>query len=116
MNQGEREGYVPERGDIVWLSFSPTSGHEQSGRRPALVISPAAYNRAAGLSLMCPITTKAKGYPFEVALHLDGGVHGVTLADQVRSLDWRARRAELSGAAPPDVVGEVLAKLLTLVG
>lgn len=114
MSRDQHEGYVPERGDIVWLSFSPTAGHEQAGRRPALVISPAAYNRAAGLSLMCPITSKAKGYPFEVTLHRESGVQGVALADQVRSLDWRARRAELAGVAPADVVAEVLGKLHAL--
>lgn len=116
MSHTNSDGYVPERGDIIWLSFSPTTGHEQAGRRPALVISPATYNRAAGISLMCPITTKAKGYPFEVALGLEGHVRGVVLSDQVRSLDWRAWGAELAAVASPAVVAEALGKLRTLTG
>lgn len=116
MSENDHDDYVPERGDIVWLSPSPTVGHEQAGRMPALVISPRAYNRAAGLSLMCPITTRAKGYPFEVELGLGGQVRGVALADQVKSVDWHARGAELAGMASPAVVAEVLGKLRTLVG
>ena len=110
-----REEYVPYRGDIVWLSFSPTAGHEQAGRRPALVISPAPYNDRSVLALVCPITARARGYPFEVALASDSGIHGVALADQVRSVDWRARGAERAGTTTPAVVAEALAKLATLV-
>ncbi len=87
-------GYVPDRGDLVMLDFTPQSGHEQAGRRPALVLSPSRYNAAAGLALVCPITSRQKGYPFEVALGKSGPVTGVILADQAKSVDWRARQAE----------------------
>ena len=87
-------GYVPQRGDIVWLQFAPQAGHEQSGRRPALVVSPGSYNGRVGLALFCPITSRAKGYPFEVALDPEGKAEGVILSDQVKSLDWRARQAQ----------------------
>jgi len=96
--------------------MSPQSGHEQSGRRPALVLSPAAYNTKAGLALLCPVTSRRKGYPFEVPLPSGLPVQGVVLSDQVRSLDWRARRVEHAGNAPAEVVEEVLAKLATLLG
>ncbi len=85
--------YVPSRGDVVWLTFNPQSGHEQAGRRPAVVLSPRAYNAKVGLAIFCPVTSKVKGYPFEVALPEGFAVQGVILADQVKSLDWRARRA-----------------------
>ena len=90
--------YVPERGDVVWLNFTPQAGHEQAGHRPALVLSPAAYNGKTGLMLCCPITSQVKGYPFEVQLSPDAGVRGVVLSDQVKSLDWRARQARRKGA------------------
>ncbi|HEX9775667.1 MAG TPA: endoribonuclease MazF [Actinomycetota bacterium] len=106
--------YAPERGDLVWLTFD-ARGHEQAGRRPALVISPRAYNRKVGLALCCPVTSKAKGYPFEVELRSAGAIAGVVLSDQVRSLDWRARRAKRAGAVRDAVLAEVTAKLLTLV-
>ena len=83
--------YVPDRGDIVWLQFTPQAGHEQAGHRPALVLSPASYNRRSGLMLCCPITSRVKGYPFEVALGEGEDLAGVVLADQVKSLDWKAR-------------------------
>jgi mRNA interferase MazF len=102
--------YVPDRGDVVWLHFTPQAGHEQSGRRPALVISPKAYNRKVGLALVCPVTSQVKGYPFEVPLP-DGGV---VLSDQVKSLDWRVRKAKLQGRAPDEVVEEAVAKILAL--
>ena len=105
--------YVPDRGDLVWIHFNPQAGHEQAGRRPALVLSPAAYNGKVGLALLCPITSQRKGYPFEVVLP-EGKVSGVVLADQVKSLDWRARQAERAGTAPASVVEEVLHKLATL--
>jgi mRNA interferase MazF len=111
-----RQGrFVPDRGDIVKMSFDPQSGHEQAGWRPALVISPAAYNRASSLALFCPITSRVKGYPFEIALPSGLAVSGVVLADQVRSLDWKARSAALVGQASEAVVQDVLARLEPLV-
>ncbi len=107
--------FVPQRGDIVKMSFDPRWRHEQAGWRPALVVSPALYNRASSLALLCPITSRAKGYPFEVALPDGLAVSGVILADQVRSLDWRARKAKLVDRAPMPVVREVLARLEPLV-
>lgn len=108
--------YVPDRGDILWLAFDPQAGHEQAGRRPALVLSPAAYNRRASLALVCPITNQAKGYPFEVALPQDSAVSGVVLADHVKSADWVARRAQFASKAPMEVVADVTAKLRPLLG
>ena len=105
---------VPERGDVVWINLDPRIGHEQRGRRPAIVISPVSYNRKVGLAIMCPITSVVKGYPFEVAIPEDLGVSGVVLADQVKSLHWRARRAEVKEKLPPEVTEEVLAKLNAL--
>lgn len=106
--------YVPNRGDIVWLSFSPQAGHEQAGRRPALVISPASYNGRVGLALLCPITSQMKGYPFEVSLPTGIEMSGVVLSDQVKSLDWRARKAEFVCKLPRPATLEVLDKLGTL--
>jgi mRNA interferase MazF len=106
---------APDRGDLVWLTFDPQAGQEQRGRRPALVLSPRAYNARVGLGLFCPITSQVKGYPFEVALPQKGKITGVVLADQLRSLDWRARKAEFAAKAPADTVEEALAKLRTLV-
>lgn len=103
--------YVPRRGDIVWLSFTPHAGHEQAGRRPALVLSPSAYNGKVGLALFCPITSQVKRYPFEVAIPAGVSVDGVVLSDQVKSLDWRARRAEFADRLPDAEVGEVLARV-----
>ena len=99
---------APERGDLIWLSFTPQSGREQSGRRPALVVSPSTYNNKVGLALVCPITSRVKGYPFEVVLPEAGPVQGVVLADQLRSLDWRSRDAELITKAPIAVVERVM--------
>ena len=107
--------YVPGRGDIVWLQFDPQAGQEQAGHRPALVVSPKAYNRKVGLALFCPITSRVKGYPFEVVLPTGSPASGAILSDQVKSLDWRVRQARRICAAPVDVVENVLAKLLTLV-
>jgi mRNA interferase MazF len=109
-----RRRFVPRRGDIVWLSFQPQAGHEQAGRHPALVLSPAAYNARVGLGLFCPITGRSKGYPFEVALPPGLAVGGVVLSDQIKSLDWRARRAEFAGRLPGAHVLEVLRRLSTL--
>ena len=106
--------YVPSRGDIVWLSFTPQAGHEQAGHRPALVLTPHDYNAKTGLALFCPITSRIKGYPFEVLLPSTGAVTGVVLSDQVKSLDWRARQARLETKAPRQVVGEVFDKLTVL--
>lgn len=104
--------YVPERGDVVWLEFSPQAGHEQAGKRPALVISPGAYNRRVGLALFCPLTTQGKGYPFEVMLPSGLKATGAILADQIRSLDWRVRKARLLCGVPPEVLDETLARVL----
>lgn len=106
--------YCPERGDIVWLAFSPQAGHEQSGHRPALVLSPEAYNRKVGLALFCPITSRTKGYPFEVAIPEGLKASGVILSDQVKSLDWKARQAEFCCKLPSSALDEVTAKLATL--
>ena len=108
--------YVPRRGDLVWLHLNPQTGHEQAGRRPALVLSPESYNGRVGLAILCPVTSQEKGYPFEVALPPGGAVEGVILSDQVKSLDWRARRAERIEVLPPQVTEEVLQKLGTLLG
>jgi mRNA interferase MazF len=106
--------FIPERCDIIWIEMNPQSGHEQAGRRPALVLSPAHYNGRTGLALLCPITSQSKGYPFEVALPSDSGATGVVLADQVRSLDWRARNGAPCGRVASGVVDDVVAKLSTL--
>lgn len=108
------EPYVPRRGDVVWISLNPQAGHEQAGRRPALVLSPMAYNSRVGLAILCPTTSQVKGYPFEVLIPDGLDAKGVILADQVKSLDWRARRAELMCSLPSETVAEVLGKLGTL--
>ncbi len=100
--------FVPDRGDVVWINFNPRVGHEQAGRRPAVVLSPASYNAKVGLGIFCPITNQVKGYPFEVLIPTGLSVSGVVLADQLKSLDWRARNAELIGSLPTSVVDEVL--------
>ena len=106
--------YVPDRGDIVWLQFNPQAGHEQAGHRPALVLSPASYNRRSGLMLCCPMTSQKKGYPFEVVIVVDTDRESVVLADQVKSLDWKVRKAVKKGTASIDVIAETLSKLQTL--
>lgn len=103
--------YVPQRGDVVWITLNPQAGHEQAGRRPALVLSPAAYNGKVGLAILCPITAQVKGYPFEVLVPPGCKVTGAILADQVKSLDWRVRKAERICTLPATVVAEVLEKL-----
>ena len=107
--------YVPARGDLVWLQFSPQAGHEQAGHRPAVVISPGSYNRRVGLALCCPVTSQVKGYPFEVRLPQGLGVEGVILSDQIKSLDWRVRKARRIGNLPADVLEEMIGKILALV-
>lgn len=107
-------GYVPDAGDIVWLQFDPQAGHEQAGHRPAVVLSPARYNERAGMIICCPTTTRIKGYPFEVAIA--GTPPSVVLADQVKSQDWRARKATWKGRVSVSELAEVQAKLRTLIG
>ena len=107
--------YVPNRGDVVWISLNPQAGHEQAGRRPALVVSPAAYNRKVGLAVFCPITSQIKGYPFEVRIPAGLKVGGAVLSDQVKNLDWRARRTEFICKLPQSITVEVLQKLGTLI-
>ena len=107
--------YVPDRRDLVWASFSPQKGREQAGRRPALVISPKAYNRKIGLALVCPVTSRVKGYPFEVRIPEGLASAGVVLCDQLKSLDWRARRFKRIGSVPPAVVEDVRARILPLI-
>ncbi len=108
--------FVPDAGDLIWLTFDPQKGREQSGRRPALVLSPAAYNARTNLAIVCPVTSHVKGYPFEVPLPSGSGIGGVVLADHVKSLDWKERRAEAAGQAPDTIVLEVLARLAPLLG
>jgi mRNA interferase MazF len=105
---------APDAGDIVWLTLTPTSGHEEAGRRPALVLSPATYNARVGLALCCPITSHVTGYPFEVELPDGLPVRGAVLSDQVRSLDWRARHAELACEVPGDILRQVMNRLVVL--
>ena len=106
--------YVPSRGDAVWVSLNPQAGHEQSGRRPALVLSPTPYNRKVGLAILCPITSQVKGYPFEAEIPPGGEIAGAVLSDQVKCLDWRERRAEFICRLPKSTVSEVIEKLGTL--
>lgn len=108
------EEYIPQRGDVVWITLNPQFGHEQAWRRPVIVLSPRAYNGRVGLGIFCPITNQVKGYPFEVKIPGGLPVTGSILSDQVKSLDWRARRAELICTLPPETTGEVLGKLGTL--
>ncbi len=106
--------YVPDAGDIVWLQFDPQAGREQAGHRPALVLSPAAYNGKTSLMVCCPMTTQEKGYPFEVAV--SGDSPGIVLADQVKSLDWRIRRATRKGRVADGELADVRAKIVALIG
>jgi mRNA interferase MazF len=106
--------YVPDRGDAIWITLDPHAGHEQAGRRPAVVLSPASYNGKVGLALLCPVTNQIKGYPFEALLPAGLPVTGVVLADQIKSLDWLARRAEWICRLPEATIIEVLQKLLAL--
>lgn len=107
--------YVPDRGDIVWVTLNPQAGHEQAGRRPALVVSPASYNGKVGLAIFCPLTSQIKGYPFEVIIPKGQKVAGAILCDQVKSLDWRAREVRLICTLPRNVILEVIQKLNTLI-
>ena len=107
--------YVPERGDIVWLQFTPQAGHEQAGYRPALVISPRSYNRRVGLALFCPVSSQVKGYPFEVELPPGLEATGAILSDQVKSLDWRVRKAKHVCTVSAEIMDETIARILALV-
>ena len=107
--------YLPARGDLIWLQFNPQAGHEQAGHRPAVVISPSSYNRRVGLALCCPVTSQVKGYPFEVVLPPGLGVEGAILSDQIKSLDWRVRKARRIGNLPAEVLQETVGKILALV-
>ena len=108
--------FVPEAGDLIWLSFDPQAAHEQAGRRPALVLSPRAYNHKSGLALVCRVTNQIKGYPFEVTVPAGCGVTGAILADHIKSVDWKARRAGRIDRVPLPTLDEVLAKLAPLLG
>lgn len=105
---------APDAGDIVWLEFSPQAGHEQAGHRPALVLSPALYNAKTGMMLCCPMTTQIKGYPFEIVVSHEPP--STVLADQVKNLDWRARRAKRKGRVSNDVLADVRGKIRALIG
>jgi mRNA interferase MazF len=111
-----RASYVPETGDIIWMSFEPQMGREQRGHRPVLVLSPRAYNDRRALALVCPITSKVKGHSFEIALPLDSEIAGAVLFDQLRSVDWRARHVKFASRAPADVLAEVRERLRPLLG
>jgi mRNA interferase MazF len=108
--------YVPDVGDLVWLNFSPQTGHEQAGRRPAVVLSPRRYNEKAGLALTCPVTSRSKGYPFEVALPASLRIRGVILADQLKSLDWQKRQAQRVGRLPPETLAHVRQRISVVLG
>jgi mRNA interferase MazF len=107
--------YVPERGDVVWLDFTPQSGHEQAERRPALVLSPRAYNQKVGLGIFCPITKQIKGYPFESYIPEGTGVEGVVLADQIKNLDWKSRNATFICKMIPEVVDDCIEMIKALI-
>ncbi len=108
------KNYIPQCGDVVWISLNPQAGHEQAGHRPAVVISPRIYNSKTGLAILCPITNQVKGYPFEVLLPTGLPVAGTIISDQVKSLDWRARNAEFICTLPEKTMSEILQKLGTL--
>jgi len=106
--------YTPKRGDVVWLHFNPQAGHEQAGRRPAVVLSPESYNQKTSLALFCPVTSQVKGYPFETLLPPEFPVSGVVLCDQIKSLDWTVRRAEFICELPEEALDDVMGKALAL--
>jgi mRNA interferase MazF len=110
------KSYVPKAGDVVWLEFDPQTGHEQKGVRPALVLSPNAYNAKTGMMVVCPITNQVKGYPFEVVIPANANVTGAVLADQVKNLDWQARNAQYKDAVSVEVMQEVRGKIKALLG
>lgn len=108
-----KPAYIPDRGDVVWTDFNPQAGREQAGKRPALVLSPKAYNAKTGLAVMVPITSHVKGYPFEVAIHTKS-ISGVALTDHLKNLDWRARGVSLAGQVGTSVLDEATAKIAAL--
>ena len=108
-----KKKYIPERGDIVWLNFNPQSGHEQKGKRPAVVLSPKEYNEKVGLGLFCPITSKKKNYPFEVEISCKK-IDGVVLTDQIKSFDWRTREIEFISKVPSEKIEEIINKFSVL--
>jgi mRNA interferase MazF len=107
--------YVPNRGDVVWINFDPQAGHEQGGRRPAIVLSPRSYNKPSGLALFCPVTSRVKNYPFEVPLPVGAPVTGVVLVDQLRNLDWHVRQVSFIGVLDEETLVELMEKLRPLV-
>ena len=111
----KRKAYIPERGDVIWISLNPQTGHEQSGRRPALVLSPSSYNSKVSLSIVCPITNKIKGYPFEVKIEIKDKIKGVILADQIKSLDWEKRNAKFIGRVTEKTSKRVIENILLLI-
>ena len=111
----KRRAYIPERGDLVWITLHPTAGHEQTGRRPALVVSPKSYNRRTGLCILCPATRQQKGYAFEVVISNPDGSSSVVLADHLRNVDWRARKVELIHRVPDTVLKSVVARIEALI-
>jgi mRNA interferase MazF len=115
MKFGEIMAYIPDSADIVWIMFNPQAGHEQAGHRPALVLSPKAYNGKVGLAILCPITSQVKGYPFEVKISEGLEIGGAVLSDQVKSLDWKARQAKFICKLPSEYFNEVVKKLSTLI-
>jgi mRNA interferase MazF len=108
--------FVPDTGDLVWLDFDPRAGHEKAGRRPAVILSPRSYNRAAGLAIACPITSHAKGYPFEVPLPAGSRVQGVILSDQVKSIDWKVRHSQRIETLDEATIADVRARIAPLLG
>lgn len=108
------QSYVPDRGHVVWLDFSPQAGHEQAGKRPAIVVSPLKYNKILGLALFCPITNQIKGFPFEVIIPEGQDIRGAVLSDQVKNFDWKARKAKFVEKMPAQITEEVIGKILTL--
>lgn len=106
--------YLPDAGDLIWLDFTPQAGREQAGRRPALVISPRVYNSKTSLAVVCPITSHAKGYPFEVPIAGAGKINGVVLSDHLKNLDWRQRHATKAGKVPPQVLRRVRERIAAL--
>ncbi|HOV21985.1 MAG TPA: endoribonuclease MazF [bacterium] len=110
----KKKKYIPQRGDVIYISLNPQAGHEQAGRRPAVVISPLAYNNKVGLVILCPITNQIKGYPFEVIIPDGLIITGAILSDQIKSLDWQARKAKFICTLPVETIHEVLEKLSVL--
>ena len=107
--------YIPDKGHIIWLAFNPQAGHEQTGRRPALVLSPSSYNAKTGLAVLCPVTSSVKGYPFEVTIPDGYPINGVILSDQIKNLDWTVRRAEFCCETGKEILNDVLAKIHSLI-